>query len=285
VGSNLLLSLASRTAQALPTPIRRAFYHLGPLTRWLRKMLNRAAPPGETLTHIAAGELAGASMFLDLHNEKDYWLGTYEPNLVDAVNHFIQPGMLIFDVGANIGYVSLLLAHRTGDNGQVYAFEALPANLERLKRNLSANSFAHKVQVIEGAVVNESGTVTFLVHKSTSMGKAVGSAGRVDEAYMKEINVNGLCLDDFVYVENHPAPDVVKMDIEGGEELALQGMRHLLQVAHPIIFLELHGEQAAHTAWQVLTSRGYGIYRMETGYPHIRSLDELDWKAYVVAYV
>jgi hypothetical protein len=73
------------------------------------------------------------------------------------------------------------------------------------------------------------------------------------------------------------------MDIEGGEVLALKGMPRLLAEARPLILLELHGPEAARASWETLTAAGYQIHRMEHGYPRVASLDELDWKAYLVA--
>jgi hypothetical protein len=92
-----------------------------------------------------------------------------------------------------------------------------------------------------------------------------------------------LALDDFVYAQGKPPPQLVKMDIEGGEVLALPGMRRLLREAHPLILLELHGPEAARLAWDELSDAGYRICRMEAGYPELHSVDELGWKAYVIS--
>ncbi len=73
------------------------------------------------------------------------------------------------------------------------------------------------------------------------------------------------------------------MDIEGGEVLALEGMKRLLVEAHPLIMLELHGPEAARVSWEILSAAGYQIYRMQQDYPPVSTFDELDWKAYIVA--
>jgi hypothetical protein len=88
---------------------------------------------------VAAGGLSGLTLSLDLQTEKDYWLGTYEPDLQQAIQDLVQPGMIAYDVGANIGYISLLLGLAVGKDGHVFAFEALPANVERLQKNLRLN--------------------------------------------------------------------------------------------------------------------------------------------------
>jgi FkbM family methyltransferase len=264
-------------------PVKRAVYRLGPLAGFIRRLLNRAAPRGFTTVEIAAGELAGARLLLDLQFEKDYWLGTYEPELQAALVDLVKPGMVAYDIGANIGYISLLFARQVGEAGQVYAFEALPANLDRLRGNLELNRVADRVMVIPAAVVEGGHPVQFLVGPSGGMGKAEGSAGRQEVSYSQTITVEGLSLDQFVYEAGNPPPQVVKMDIEGGEVLALPGMQRVLAEKKPLLLLELHGPEAARVAWDCLTAAGYRIYKMRQGFPLVSSWDELNWKAYVIA--
>ena len=280
---NPLLTLAVWTARWLPMPVKRGLYRFPPLAGALRGALNRAAPHGLTQVTVAAGGLAGVNLLLDLQQEKDYWLGTYEPELQAAAAELVKPGMTVYDVGANIGYISLLLAQRLGAHGRVYAFEALPANLERLEANLELSGYAGRVTVVPAAVVEQERQVRFLVGPSGGMGKADGSAGRQDVAYSQSIEVAGLSLDSFVYRDGNPAPQVVKMDIEGGEVLALPGMRRLLEEARPLVLLELHGQEAARAAWEAFAQARYRLYPMHDRRAPIRSIDELDWKAYLIA--
>jgi len=73
------------------------------------------------------------------------------------------------------------------------------------------------------------------------------------------------------------------MDIEGGEVLALPGMRKVLSEARPVVLMELHGPEAAQAAWNELRRAGYRICLMEKEFPVIPLLEGLDWKAYIVA--
>jgi FkbM family methyltransferase len=270
-------------ARCLPDGVKRAIYGFRPLARLLRKGLNNSVPQGETTVTVAAGDLRGAQLDLDMRIEKDYWLGTYELELQRAIEHFVKPGMTAFDVGANIGYISLLLSRAVGVHGKVLSVEALPANIKRLQGHTALNPFAANVTVMHAAVVDASKPVTFLVHSSTSMGKAVGSAGRSNEKYSNEITVEGVSLDDLIYKKGNPAPDVIKMDIEGGEVLAMQGMKRLLKEKRPLMMIELHGHEAAQAVWKTLFAAGYTFHRMQEHYPKVVSEADLDWKAYVVA--
>ena len=176
-----ILSTAALAAEILPNPVKQAIYKVKPLAGLIRGGLNRAAPTGLTQVRVAAGDLAGYTIRLDMQIDKDYWLGTYEPELQAALRELIQPGAVIYDVGANIGYVSLLLAKAAGESGHVYAFEALPGNVEQWRQNIALNGMKARLSLFAGAVTGFTGPVRFLVHASGGMGKAAGSAGRADQ--------------------------------------------------------------------------------------------------------
>ncbi len=270
-----LLTLAKNVAGCLPQPVRRVFYRLGPFTRLLRSSLNKAAPVGIQQVQIAAGLLRGHS--LDMQSEKDYWLGTYEPELQDAIRQWVAPAVL--EAGA--AWATPATGTRGRPSGQVYCFEPLPGNIERLSQNLDLNRDVCRFQVMPMAVAGESGQAQFQVHASDDMGKLVGSAGR-PETYQQSITVETVSLDDIAYKRHTPPPQVVKMDIEGGEVLALPGMERLLHEAKPVFLLELHGPESVRAAWQVLTQAGYSIHHLSKGYPQVADPDELNWKAYLL---
>ena len=278
---NFLLSCAAFATRILPNSFKQAIYKVKPLARLIRGGLNRAAPTGLVEVKVAAGDLAGFTILLDMQVDKDYWLGTYEPELQAAIRQLIPPGAVVFDVGANIGYVSLLLVKAAGESGKVFAFEALPSNVDQLRRNVALNAMEKRVTIIDRAVTRASGPVRFLVHASGGMGKVAGSAGREDR-YESEVTVHGISLDEFVYGQGNPPPQVIKMDIEGGEVLALPGMQRVLTLARPLMLMELHGPESCRAAWEALTATGYEIYWMRPGYPVISSLEDLGWKAYIV---
>jgi FkbM family methyltransferase len=282
--SNVILRLAATAAQRLPMPVKRSLYRITPLARMIREGLNLAAPQGLTTIEVAGGALAGRRLSLNLQEEKDYWLGTYEPDLQQAITELVKPGMVAYDVGANIGYITLLLAQAVGEAGQVISFEPLPANVERLLANLALNNLEKRVQVEAAAVVDHSRKVEFLVGPSGGMGKARGSTGRQNVPYSQALEVPGLSLDEFIYQLDHPEPQIIKMDIEGGEILALPGMARLLIEAKPLILLELHGVEAAQFCWEALVRAGYQIGRMAPGFPAVSGWESLNWKSYLVAF-
>ena len=112
----IIQKTASWTASVLPSPVKRSLYKIPFVANLIRRSLNAAVPDGYSEVVIAAGVAKGMKMILDLHAEKDYWLGNYEPDLQKAARNLIHSGNVIYDVGANIGYISLISAKLAGES-------------------------------------------------------------------------------------------------------------------------------------------------------------------------
>jgi FkbM family methyltransferase len=278
-----LLKFAGFIAKVLPSSTRQAFYRNPVLANMIRNSLNLAAPEGMSEVVIAAGAAEDLQMQLDLKTEKDYWLGTYETDLQKGIIDLVNSGDIIYDIGANIGFLTLLFARETGPNGQVHAFEALPENVARLNHNVEKNEFQNWVTIVHAAVMDKSGLAEFLIGPSTGMGKVTGSAGRSSIEYQESILVAGISIDEYIEVSGNPPPDILKIDIEGGEVLALPGMQSLIHNHHPILMVELHGPEAAQFTWDRLMQEEYKICRMAPAFPEVKDLHELNWKSYIVA--
>lgn len=273
---------AAWLAARLPGPVRSWLYRLGPVTRALRGILNRSVPSEPVEVEVAAGLLQGARFELDLQLEKDMWLGTYEGELQTVLGRLVRPGMTIYDVGANIGYLTIGLARLVGESGAVVAFEPLEANVKRLRSALRLNHLTERVELVAAAVGGADGNGEFFVHRSAGMGKLAGSAGRQPQ-YTATREVRVVSLDS--WSQSHPTrdPDWIKVDVEGGEGQVLAGAHELLEGVRPGWILELHGPQASEQVWRQLERADYRVYRANAGLPRIRSLEALDWKAYVIA--
>lgn len=179
-----------------------------------------------------------------------YLYGCYDYPITRLIEALIAPGMVFFDVGANAGFFSLLASTKCD---QVYAFEPLPSNLRRVRRNLEINSLRN-VTVIEKAVGDREGSATLYVPESDNSGLASLNAS----VGGKSIEVPLITLDGFVREQGIAKVDVMKIDIEGAEVMAFEGALGLLSgAAAPDIIFEAHpGSDAAK--W--LESVGYTIY-------------------------
>jgi FkbM family methyltransferase len=145
--------------------------------------------------------------------------GFSEKHVTDYFKSHIKPGMTVVDIGANIGYYTLLFARLVGQKGRVYAFEPEPTNIRYLKHNLELND-CDNVILIEKAVSNRCGTTQLFLSPDNPGGHALSPA-----AGEKAVDVGVVTLDS---VLGDREVDFIKMDIEGHEYFAIQGMRRLL---------------------------------------------------------
>ncbi|MDP3935194.1 MAG: FkbM family methyltransferase [Candidatus Giovannonibacteria bacterium] len=148
----------------------------------------------------------------------------YERDTVLLFKKIIKPGMAIVDIGAHIGYYTRITADLVGGNGAVYAFEADPDNFDLLKKNTKR---LKNVKLYQRAITNKTGTIDFYHYDEKS---GINSTlPNVPLNFKKtKISVEARDLDSFFAKPGSPKIDVVKMDIEGGEYAALQGMKKIL---------------------------------------------------------
>lgn len=232
-------------AARVPSSVALRIYSSRPVARTVRGLLNVLVKPGSAEVQVASGPLTGARLLINTRGEKYLWLGTYEPWVQDALSSVLRPGMTVWDVGAHIGYHSLLM-HRLTNGGPLVAFEPHPDNRSRLQHHLDLNG-ASGVVVLPFAVGAEAGTAylnTIEGNYATAHFSEIGEECRV------------VTLDSVL--EKQPAPNLVKMDIEGGEEEALSGAPNLLRAVRPIWLMELHGVRGQR-AVELLEGAGYTI--------------------------
>lgn len=177
------------------------------------------------------------------------WLGTYEPDTQRVFSNILRKGDVVFDVGANAGFFTLLASKLVGPSGHVFAFEPLPRNLEMLGQHLRMNRVTN-VTVMPLALSSSSGVARFSTDGHPSMG---GLSPR------GEIEVEVATIDELARSGVIRAPTFIKMDIEGAEHDALRGGVDLLREAHLDLLLSTHGYQQHELCWALLASLGYAL--------------------------
>lgn len=195
------------------------------------------------------------------------WLGTYEHDKVEKLREHVKPGMVAFDIGANAGYYTLLLSRLVGPTGRVIAFEPFPENVTNLMHHVHVNGLPN-CEVIAAAVSDRTGLAGFRTAASNSMGSI--SDGVVD------FRIPTITLDDAVKAMGVPAPDFVKMDVEGAEGLVLAGARGLLRERSCAWFVALHGAEAARSSLMILREEGYRTRDLSGADVDGTPLDRLD---------
>jgi FkbM family methyltransferase len=211
-----------------------------------RRLLTAALRPlGTREVWVVGGPLRGARMRLDLATHKAYWAGRYEPELQRAIAAIDLQGRTAWDVGAHIGFFTLLLARRAE---RVLAVEANPETAARLRRNVELNHAP--VDVIEAAVAGAPGTVRFDARSGEeSAESSIATHGSRE--------VRAVTLDELL--AEHGTPAFVKLDVEGAELDALRAAPQLL-AARPAIACEVHGgDEQRRAIAALLEGAGYRL--------------------------
>jgi len=175
--------------------------------------------------------------------------GTYEPHVLAALDEHLQQGHTVIDCGANIGVISFYAAAIVGPTGRVVAVEALTDNARLLRISAALNGFDH-VEVHNGAVGDRAGSLVI----DTAAGSNGIVGGRLDELIkttdpavlaMRTISPT-LTLDSLA--ESIQRVDLIKLDIEGAEGLAVAGALRLIERDRPIVLLEYSPELLARVS-------------------------------------
>lgn len=193
-------------------------------------------------------EMPGFSIYV---RRNDHFIGAsiaqhqlYEPHVTQVIKELVQPGSVFLDIGANIGYFTLLAASLTGADGQVVAVEPQAANVELLRQSLAANGFKHVV-VYQNAAAEKEESFLFTSSGADSNGRLINP--HEPAAAQKGLPiVQAIVLDDLL--ANLPRLDVIKMDIEGAEPRAYAGMQRLLDRHQPTMILEFSPEMIVTTS-------------------------------------
>jgi FkbM family methyltransferase len=201
---------------------------------------------------IVRGLASGYKMHVSPAENLGYLIGTFEPCLQKAIVNYVTAGDTVYDIGANVGYVTLSLAKRVGPRGHVVAFEPVPTNFGLLQKNIAMNPIS-QVQTLNVAASDRCGDAVMRIVDNLSMASMVWHR---NEASARELSIKTVAIDDLVDAGNFGAPKFVKIDVEGSEGLVLRGMARTIAATNPVIFLECSGV-GRETTWRLLREMGY----------------------------
>jgi FkbM family methyltransferase len=189
-----------------------------------------------------------------------YRFGTTEPDAQRIVAESLRPGDVCYDLGANVGFFTLIAAKAVGETGAVYAFEPFTATASELRENIRLN-LLETVTVIEAAVCDEVGQARMNDDGDSLRGKLSESGNTL----VPTTTLDALDL---------RPPNFVKIDVEGAEKRAIAGMRETIERHRPTILCEMHLEGTAEDAATRLGEwlPGYSVEPLESGWcwaPHV----------------
>ncbi|MDQ3675984.1 MAG: FkbM family methyltransferase [Actinomycetota bacterium] len=171
--------------------------------------------------------------------------GNHEPMVAEALRRTLPDGGAFFDIGANTGFTSMLAARIVGSRGTVVALDPQAECAAAVRAHAALNGFAH-VRVVEAAAAQATGEAEIIVVED-SLWTRLATVGEHDLEQRRDV-VRTVALDDLVSSGEAPAPDVVKIDVEGAELDVIAGMPDLLRAPRPVVICEMHGKNAAFAA-------------------------------------
>jgi len=175
--------------------------------------------------------------------------------LYRAMKKYLRPNMTFVDVGANIGYYSLLAYSIVGNKGLVIAFEPEPNNFHELEKNISVNKISN-IKPFEIALSDRAGKTSLYINPYNDGGHSLTIFPDNYELPFHNIEITTTTFDDFwTNYELNNRLDFVKIDVEGNTLRVLNGMKNILKQYHPIIFLEhtlLDGQDVSNEIKKIL---------------------------------
>lgn len=248
----MLRSLTLKAAQLTPTFVKNLVHRNRMLDRFSRKAFQGAMGADGDIVTIESGPLAGVKLAVSEHISHAHVSGTYEAATQRAIDSVLKPDFVCYDLGASIGYLSLLMATRTN---QVFAFEPAPHAQAEIRKHLAANNLSN-VTIIPSPVSDCERTVEFSLTDN-----AYGSRITTTATDWPSLKLKTITLDDFI--TTHPFPDFLKMDVEGEEGRVFEGARSILKERKTIFCCELHSTEAAQHVERILHEFNYKIETLE----------------------
>ena len=186
--------------------------------------------------------------------------GGWEPEAQRLMIRHIFPGSVVYDVGANHGIHTLLMARLVGERGRVYAFEPVPQIFGCLEENMTLNRLIN-VECYRIALSDAAKSETFFRGAHHGAGHLSGTGS----AEGGQIVVETDTIDAMAARPGARLPDFIKMDVEGAEGKVLAGAEHVLAEKHPVLLIDLHNPKQDLEVGSVLRKFGYVAYRTKDG--------------------
>lgn len=231
---------------------------------------------------VAVDVLDRFIMWVDLHDRyvsHGCLNNNWEPEESSLFYTRLREGDTVLDIGANIGWFTLLAAKAIGPHGQIHAFEPRPVTAKMLARTIAQNNLRSVVQVWQYVLSHAPGDVflTWATNTENPGNSFVTKNPSFDYADHEKVSVRAVRLDDLL---PDVAPDIIKIDVEGAEPMVFAGAKNALRRKKPLILSELYPEQLARvsskTATQYISQMeelGYACYLLDKGYPTDRLRD------------
>lgn len=181
-------------------------------------------------------------LLTDHVQQKIYFMGAYEPVETHIYKQLIQQDSVVFDLGANVGYYSLIAGNLLDAKGRVHSFEPIPHNFSMLKTNVESNSFAPRIKLNNSALWDENTTLDFQLPKGGLNNCGTYSAAMDHNSQGPVFKCPAMTLDSYCTKNNIEQLDLIKMDVEGAELHVLRGGIETLKQFQPLLLIEVRDD-------------------------------------------
>jgi FkbM family methyltransferase len=252
-----------------PTTTRR---RLGAAVRRLGAAAGRIPSRPSTGGHLVVGSGPGQGLRLGRRHTSADYADPPERPVQEVLSSELAPGDVFYDVGANVGFFSLLAARLVGDDGRVVAFEPVPANADAAEANAADNGLT-TIEVHR--VAAGSGPARRQLYLTRHPGGASLTVEAVGTDLRGATRVEVVAIDDLVEAGTVPPPDLVKIDVEGAELDVLTGLAATLDRHRPTVVIEVDAadpvtaDARADEIGRWLAERGHRVERLADGYPGV----------------
>lgn len=236
--------------RVLPPPIYHRIRRVPFIGAAVRRLVDAMVPKrGLLLTRVQSGPLDGMVLELDPRMQIDAVIGRYEAVVEEVIEEALEGGGIAFDIGAHLGYFTLMMASCVGAAGRVVSFEPDPTIARGLHRNVERNraKSGAEIVLVPAAVDEQPGRAAFTVGRETSRGRL--SSRRSD----LEVDVTTL---DEVW-DRFGRAALVKIDVEGREVGVLAGGEQALKARRAVFVIEAHSQELERECRAILEGHGY----------------------------
>jgi FkbM family methyltransferase len=232
-------------------------------------------------------DVQGNKMYIDVNDPNPNMRKTFQAYGMNLIHEeettalfkkIVKPGDVVLDLGANIGYFTILAARLVGPKGKVFSFEPEPTNFHYLTKNIEVNNYTNAF-AYQKAVADKAGTTQLYVcsydsgHHTIHQYEGIDAYRRGRQSNMRSVPIDTIAIDNFLQ-DKTDRVDIIKMDVEGAEALALNGMKGTLQRnPHIKIFLEYFpllmkkmGSSPETYAQSLLNDFGFSVYAIGHDY-------------------
>jgi FkbM family methyltransferase len=203
---------------------------------------------------IPFGPNKGLKIFISFDISPRMYFGIDEPWIAALAHQHLKPGDIVYDIGAHVGYTSLLFLRSVGTTGFVHAFEILPSVATKFyQRTMDANGFTNVV-VHSVGLCNKEQTIELSPGNTMMASLCEGTSNRHKVEQCKTTR-----LDQFIAQEALPIPSLMKIDIEGAEVDCLMSASNTLTRNRPVLIIEFHSLDLLKKGYSLLNSHGYTL--------------------------